>query len=132
MDQTNKPTITNQEIFDISARHLLTQKARSVIQTAHGNSCAYRGANGKQCAAGPFLLDSIELDSKGRNSQPFDMVKDHYKYDLTESNITLVLQLQGIHDNWHTSNTSDTWPDKLRQLAIDAKLSAAVVDEVSP
>ena len=51
--------MTAQEIFDKAAVGLLTQKAKSYLVNPDGHEsmvCAYRGANGKKCAAG-FCID---------------------------------------------------------------------------
>ena len=51
-----------QRIFDRVARHLLTQRATSIMQTYRmGKSspqCLYRGSNGLKCAVGCLIPDS--------------------------------------------------------------------------
>lgn len=46
--------MTNQEIFEKVAKHLLDQGRRSTLATPTGDegACAYRGTGGAKCAVG--------------------------------------------------------------------------------
>ena len=59
--------MTAQEIFDKAAVGLLTQKAKSYLVNpddgTESSTCAYRGANGKKCAAGFCIEDSLYTES---------------------------------------------------------------------
>lgn len=57
MTDTNsdKTYRTRQEIFDIVARHLLTQKEKST--NTIGSFCMYRGIRGLKCAIGALIPD---------------------------------------------------------------------------
>ena len=52
--------MTNQEIFDKVSAHLLAQNAKSLafIDSYQGQACAYRGAEGRMCAAGCLIPDN--------------------------------------------------------------------------
>lgn len=55
-----------QEEFDIVAKHLLTQNARSVRQAATGIMCMYRGPAGTKCAVGILIPDeTYRMDFEG-------------------------------------------------------------------
>lgn len=57
--------MTNQEIFDKVATHLLSQGKRSALG---GVGCAYRGDGGLQCAIGCLIPDELyryELEGWG-------------------------------------------------------------------
>ena len=45
--------MTQQQIFDKVATHLLTQGAKSMM----GDTCRYRGSNGAKCAVGCLIKD---------------------------------------------------------------------------
>lgn len=49
--------MTNQQIFDKVAKHLLAQGRRSTAPDGH--SCQYRGQEGRSCAVGCLIPDDI-------------------------------------------------------------------------
>ena len=51
---TRLATMTEQEVFDAGARHLLTQNKKSENLDEDGE-CVYNGEDGSCCAAAPFL-----------------------------------------------------------------------------
>lgn len=107
--------MTEQQVFDISAAHLLRQMVRS----ANG-VCLYR--SGKlACAAGVFLTDE--------GAKAADNLEDPDWYAVVEAgwapptNERLVLQLQGVHDYDDPSE----WHEALRLLAKEHNLNDAVL-----
>ena len=50
--------MTNQQIFNKVAKHLLKQGRRA----RDGNGCAYRGENGTKCAVGCLIPDALYDD----------------------------------------------------------------------
>jgi len=56
--------MNNQEAFDRSAKHLLTQ---AIPATNKKGMCAYRGVNNTKCAIGALIPDDIyNVDMEGR------------------------------------------------------------------
>ena len=51
-----------QEVFDRVARHLLTQRRKSMIERSAGPVCAFRGVDGTKCAIGCLIPDQYDLD----------------------------------------------------------------------
>ena len=49
---------TSQEVFDVVAKHLLTQNAKS-MDDPWDEMCAYRGENGRRCAVGALIPDDL-------------------------------------------------------------------------
>lgn len=106
--------LPKQEIFDIVAKHLLTQN-KPAMRTLTGNggqatSCAYR-ANGLMCAIGCLLSDGEynthveglsveELLPALKIAAPFEIV-------------FLLGDLQHVHD----SHPSVTWGAQLKEVA---------------
>lgn len=62
----NLESASEQDVFNQTARHLLTQNERGVY--GDGLDCAYRGKDGKQCAGGPLIPDSVyQPEMEGRS-----------------------------------------------------------------
>ena len=102
-----------QEIFDIVARHLLKQNARS----SRMNTCRYRGNNGMKCAIGVLIADDkydwhLEArpvwDSRVQAALPSE-VRDHPR---------LLRTLQLIHDQCEP----ETWLVSLKACAVQYNL----------
>lgn len=128
--------LTDQEMFDIVARHLLTQNERSEMCDG---TCAYRGPNNLKCAVGCLIPDS-EYESRYEGIAlygdfPVDPEKlaneaDLFQYLVTEisDNFNLMAALQQLHDEGYVYE----WHNNLRALASDWDLSYAVVDGLDP
>lgn len=101
-----KPTLTNQEIFNISATHLLTQLRKS--QEPGDSNCLYRGPEGLMCAAGPFVVDGVP-----NNCSFTSCIRDYFKYDFTDEQIEFIQELQYVHDRCNVDN----WRERLTELA---------------
>lgn len=78
--------LTEQEIFNTVARHLLTQKERAV----EGSRCSYRNAKGLKCAVGCLISDDV-----------YNATFFHYEgQSISSSKIPdAVLASIGIHHN---------------------------------
>jgi hypothetical protein len=113
---------TLQDIFNISATHLLKQQEKSIYQ----NGCLYRGPNGLQCAAGPFVKDGCP---EGRSfhtvvkSNP-EYIVDEFPKDNFEA-LTLISKLQSIHDH----RSVKRWKIALTNLARDSQLKDTALTE---
>jgi hypothetical protein len=100
---------TAQEVFTQVKDHLLKQNERSLSPTGDDN-CAYRGADGKKCAAGCLMTDkeaSTITEGKTWDSLVLMGKVRHFHHDL-------ISDLQRIHDQY--SDVED-WPELLQNLA---------------
>lgn len=111
-----------QEIFDISAKHLLTQNARS--NDLSGKGCYYRGVNGLMCAIGCFIPDDkYHISMEGTVEYLIQMVEKG-RFDLDKTvfnsyNEELMYDLQKVHDSVRDTTQ---WPSKLKTVAERYKL----------
>jgi hypothetical protein len=103
-------TMTEQEVFDKVAEHLLTQNRQSLI---NGN-CVYRGGNGLMCAAGCLIPDNKYypiMNRKPWNALVTSNMISAHCFDLIAS-------LQRVHDCWPVAK----WKLRLKELALIYKL----------
>jgi hypothetical protein len=131
----------NQRIFDIVARHLLTQKKPAVVQGLYGPACAYRGANGTKCAIGALIDDQHYTKSlEGLSTMMLSWAAGRNLHKaLTDSgvkfaelNVYLLRDLQRIHDEVAAFDVKDVvehWKFQLTQLTQLYKLSADVLKD---
>ena len=114
--------MTEQEIFDRVARHLLTQKMHSMMD----DTCVYLAPDGLKCAIGcliPFEMYTPDLEGLSVSDGPVIYVMQN----LGISCIAFLLDLQRVHDD----HSIDYWATELRRVAFNYNLSYAVVDELS-
>lgn len=128
--------LTNQEIFDKVATHLLTQGKKSINDEWR---CLYHGPNGLMCAAGCLMLGSEDTSSFEGTSIPNPSAEDTLTHkesavlDALERGgvprtceaLNLVSDLQDLHDN----DNPREWLDALRYCAEACSLNATVVDK---
>lgn len=111
-------TMTAQDMFDISATHLLTQGRRSVETSER---CRYRHPNGDMCAFGPFIPeDRYNRAMEGQSCISSDLWK---ATGLPNGLRELALRLQHCHDD----GLVEEWPMRLAVIAKQFGLSPAVV-----
>jgi len=114
---------TKQETFDVVARHLLTQNAKSEEVVNGRRYCRYRGDEGRRCAVGVLIPDDIySAEFEGRFADELGLLLPSLGHD-----VDLCVELQHVHD---CENGPRKWPAHLRSLAERYGLSAAVLDEV--
>lgn len=115
---------TEQQVFDQAARHLLTQKVRSI---KHPLYCAYRGAGGLMCAAGCFIGDD-EYDERFEGANWYEIAARTGYHAHTE----LMAQLQDAHDRGmrELDDLMSVLPSRLHAIARNFNLSHAIVDEM--
>ena len=100
---------TSQEVFTQVKDHLIKQGERSLLPTCDDN-CAYRGANGKQCAAGCLMTDKeASTITEGKN---WDSLVQMGK--VRHFHHALISDLQRIHDQCFVV---ENWPEILQNLA---------------
>jgi hypothetical protein len=129
---------TEQEIFNIVARHLILQGERSILSGSRSGLCLYRGPDGKKCAGGVLIPDDRYLpvfEGAGWSETGTWTFEGHFCSSDTRDKFTalineighinLVSMLQNIHDLY--LNASE-WPEKLRGVASRYKLDPSSVD----
>jgi hypothetical protein len=98
-------TATAQQVFEQVRDHLLRQRRQSTLDGGVKSTCAYRGVDGLQCAAGCLIADeeySPRLEGSGWGS-----------YIFPDSHRDLITQLQRIHDH----KPVELWEASLRSVA---------------
>lgn len=108
---------TAQEVFDIVAKHLLTQNA---VSREIGGPCLYRSSNGQKCAAGCLIPDD-KYSAYFEGSNWCDLVNHH---SFPDNHLNLISSLQSIHDRHETSK----WKKELKSLADDYELDSGVLE----
>ncbi len=93
--------MTLQEIFDKVIIHLRTQNADSMSDYAGG--CAYRGADGRQCAIGCLIPDDeYDSDMEGNDVEgliPYSDAIAGLLHLSEEDYLRLLGALQSLHDD---------------------------------
>ncbi len=116
--------MTSQEIFDTVAAHLLKQGKRAVDSNG---ACVYRAPDGCRCAFGCLIPDDLYRPQfEGYSAAEVvpncpDLIRGDYS-------LSLVMELQWLHDGSRHGTMVDEWPRELRRLAGKYCLSSAVVD----
>lgn len=121
--------LSPQQTFDVVAIHLLKQGEKSVLrwnpEARTMVKCAYRGDEGRKCAAGVLIPDSLynaEWNTVSIGALPPE-VRAALGWDNTEL-FRLVCQLQSVHDD----GRPDNWPVRLRVVARSNNLHMMVLD----
>lgn len=122
--------MTDQEIFDTVAQHLLKQGRKSVAGVEGFTRCCYRGEEGLKCAVGVLIKDEHykpELENKGCGAS--EVVRAlHLSGVNTNSNqlgLALLSRLQGLHDEEEPCN----WKKSLRKIAERCSLRSDVLNQ---
>ena len=112
--------MTSQEIFNKVCEHLMTQKAKAVIQEENESvpTCMYRTPEGLKCAVGGLIPDEMYnpvIEGKPFNLMGLDDCPElngiAQKLGLIED-IDLIHRLQRIHD----SDRIEDWSKRLRRV----------------
>lgn len=120
--------LTEQQIFDKVATHLLTQGKRSATYCDDTYRCLYRGPDGLKCAAGCLIPDELyDPTFEGKSWTALDRAG---LTNLVESigHRELVRELQRCHD-W---TEPYDWRERLGQIADEFKLNADVLNKGNP
>lgn len=120
--------MTNQQIFDKVALHLLKQGKRAMSDWGNPNglSCSYRGEDGTSCAVGCLIPDEHYVPAMEGAGGVYNnrLVRDaltRVGIDLMQSE-RLLSALQAMHDD-----ARSVWKEDLRGIAFSFGLSAAVL-----
>lgn len=101
--------MTDQEVFDTVAKHLLTQGRKSLA----GGKCAYRGNGGRMCAVGVVLPNKLYKEMYEGKDVNYLLEMDYRIDQLLGQNTTLLNDLQRLHDE----EPARSWKKALLALA---------------
>lgn len=112
--------MTSQEVFDRVVAHLRAQGRKSTAMfEAYGTTrerCAYRGSDGSKCAAGVLIRDEdYTPDMENRSAEADPVVGALKRAGVTD--VSLVGQLQEIHDATNIDTPLIEWEPAFRRLA---------------
>jgi hypothetical protein len=118
----------DQKTFNKVARHLLKQNAKSMRayskDEGDGEShCAYRGDNGRRCAAG-ILITNNEYKPSFEGQAVYNSPEVDPLFRKKGLNIRLCYRLQGVHDG---DDVRD-WPKSLERVATEYGLKMPVIN----
>lgn len=104
--------MTDQELFDKVAKHLLKQNRCS---ESPDGLCMYRGPRRAKCAAGVLIKDEFySKDLEGSSVESSPKVRTALiKSGVRRSQLPLVTELQLLHDN----DLPNNWAYALKNLA---------------
>jgi hypothetical protein len=127
--------LTDQQIFDRVAKHLLKQGRRAQYDNDSPFFCAYLNTDGLRCAVGCLFKDdegtnkaAIVLGGSAKRNFADGQLQRFLDFDLAAEQIDLLSALQVIHDRCPLAD----WKGELRKLSKSYQLSDAVLDEVAP
>ena len=129
----SKSVITNQELFDRIAIHLLLQAEKS---EDYSNVCLYRSVEGNACAIGCLIKEEDyyhnntyrEIEARNINaSEVQSVVSKSLDVTLSKGNIGILEELQKIHDEYSPAQ----WFNSLSRLAETRNLHNNVLDFAS-
>jgi len=117
--------MTDQELFDRVATHLLMQGRRAMRGGMGSDYCAYRSPDGLTCAIGCLIPDErYDPELEGQSATSYAVLN---AAGLTGEQARLASVLQHIHDD-PSVEAVEGWASDLRELAIRFDLNPAVVD----
>lgn len=115
--------LTQQQMFDMSARHVLSTGQKSM---GKGGVCQYGGVG---CAASPFLRpekrELMDSDESGWDNLYDDKFVPSHQHDL-------VCAMQSAHDNSKDNDFIVNFKVAMRKVAAEFDLSDAVLDTPPP
>lgn len=123
---------TKQETFDTVAVALVRQGGPSLGKPSAGfGRCAYRGTNGRKCAAGHLIPDALY-----RKSMEGSFAYEGLVAEVLEDaghDAEFVRQLQILHDDKAQSREDDSawltvWTHGMRRFAAHEELSTVAFD----
>jgi len=129
----NLTSLSKQELFDMSARHIIAQGKQSARYNEGTGSCVYSGSG---CAAAPFILPEMRAMADG-----FGAWRVLVREELAPSHeATFIRELQACHDNnaWDRSKPRNPpaeptafligWRASMGRLAEKYNLNIAALD----
>lgn len=121
MRDVGNDALTDQEVFNTVARHLLKQGAPA--RDRHGNAC-FRNVAGQKCAIGVLIPDG-EYRVWMEDYTPETLVRELSRLASVDRKLIRMLRL--THDTW----PSNQWRLHLAWIAARFGLDAEVLNEFS-
>lgn len=133
--------MTQQEIFDKVAVHLLTQGRKSVTGRIN-NHCMYRGIGNTKCAIGCLIPDKLydfTLEGITVNSRP--LLKVLIEAKVIDNDPALLNQIGGVIENEifislialqkiHDTTAPQDWKHNLNNYALRHGLNTLAIDNL--
>ena len=113
--------MTNQQIFDKVAVHLLTQNLKS-RETPWGGDCLYRDDRGHKCAVGVLIPNDVY--TKDMEGMPVDQIAVRYQLGFDSTNIALLGDLQFMHDD----KEPHEWKAEMKIIAEENGVDGSILD----
>lgn len=114
---------TKQQILDISCRQIIRQGYKqSLDEDGH---CAYRGAEGRMCAAGPFTEEDV-VENIGVGSTEADGRYVVRLINVSDHDRSFLSVLQSAHDHY-LDRGAHTWEGRIREVAEAAGITTSVL-----
>lgn len=122
-----------QEIFDTVAKHLFKQGCRSKeLDDDLDSTCLYRGPDGRMCAVGVLIPDSLyKVDMEYQNITYLIGKAGSPLPGWMRANESLLQLLQASHDRPQYWISSEAMRERLRNVAMLANVSAEVLNGLS-
>lgn len=123
--ERTKSEMTLQEMFDAAARGIISQGGKSA--DAKGE-CLYRGPDGRKCAVGWLIADSVAEEYEGQGAH---YIQAKRPYLFSSRGWDLLSELQCAHDaSWVGGfGPGRVWSQRVRRVATRFGLSTTVLDE---
>jgi hypothetical protein len=99
--------LNKQEVFTKVKNHLLTQRQKSIRDSAQNSRCVYRGPSGLMCAIGCLIPDSKYTKEMDHHEMDVHILMKHFSgifddvFDIEDRDIIHMLySLQSTHDKF--------------------------------
>lgn len=118
--------MTLQEVFELGAKHLLTQNEKSALSTDDPEvelRCVYKHENGLACGASPFLKKYDIVLDEGSGLGWHGAVSGGFAYDNHQ---VFIYNLQDIHDKFSVEH----WASELSRLGKRYGLNTDFLGEI--
>lgn len=116
----NLHEVSEQDVFDTIAEHLLRQGKRSLGRVR--STCQYHNADGLKCAAGCLVPDDV-YDFTWEGMTWNELVATG---EVVDRYADIIQQLQYVHDS---EEGEQYWPNKLRIIAEGYKLDTQKLEK---
>lgn len=122
---TDLEPMTDQQIFDTVARHIMAQGEPAISQLT--GKCAYLTPRGHKCAIGCLIPPEdydAKFEDKGITNPVFNPLIRKHRW-----NVSLLADLQGAHDSWANSpyDGYHAWKLDMYRIAKNFELSPQVL-----
>ena len=124
--------MTPQEIFDTVVTHLFTQGHASKENDEYG-MCLYKAPNGDMCAVGCLIKDyyvpEMDQDFEGMGTNMNSLLKRFGEIlpSWVKDNVSLLVNLQDIHDNNEYWLSVDDMKTELRYVAKQFDIDSTIL-----